>query len=172
MGALQVMQEVGKQWQSMSEVDRNYFKEKADHDKVRYLNDQRAYYDEVQKIGQQNGTIKTKDGVVLVAHTQHDPAQTKGKAKKQAAKADPEVITPLLDKRKSESQVPQEAPIKRVKSEEKKEEPAKPPSVLIQAATTVAQQTQQAASPNVRKPITAYAFFSKQLREIVRLRYS
>ena len=51
MGALQVMQEVGKQWQSMIDEDRNYFKVKADQDKVRYLDDQRAYYDEVQKIG-------------------------------------------------------------------------------------------------------------------------
>ncbi len=51
MGALQVMQEVGKQWQGLSEEQRNYFKEKADKDKVRYLHEQKAFYDEVEKIG-------------------------------------------------------------------------------------------------------------------------
>jgi hypothetical protein len=39
MGALQVMQEVGKQWQAMTEEERKYFKDKADKDKVRYLNE-------------------------------------------------------------------------------------------------------------------------------------
>jgi hypothetical protein len=37
MGALQVMKQVGKAWQSMSEAQRQYFKNKADVDKVRYL---------------------------------------------------------------------------------------------------------------------------------------
>jgi hypothetical protein len=37
MGALQVMQEVGKQWQSMTDDCKEYFKDKADRDKVRYL---------------------------------------------------------------------------------------------------------------------------------------
>lgn len=45
------MQEVGKQWQSMTEEQRKYFKEKADRDKVRYLIEQKAYYDEVEKVG-------------------------------------------------------------------------------------------------------------------------
>jgi hypothetical protein len=31
------MQEVGKQWQAMSKERRNYFKQKADRDKIRYL---------------------------------------------------------------------------------------------------------------------------------------
>lgn len=37
MGALQVMQEVGKKWQAMTAEERHYFKKKADTDKVRYL---------------------------------------------------------------------------------------------------------------------------------------
>jgi hypothetical protein len=37
MGALQVMQEVGKKWQMLTEEERGYFKIKADKDKVRYL---------------------------------------------------------------------------------------------------------------------------------------
>ncbi|TNV85032.1 hypothetical protein FGO68_gene4044 [Halteria grandinella] len=171
MGALQVMQEVGKQWQSMSEEDRNYFKVKADQDKVRYLDDQRAYYDEVQKIGQQNGTVKTKDGHVLVAHTQHDPNLAKGKTKKQLAKLEAAAaenhIVPLLDKRKSENQAQQEEPNRRLKLEEKKDDPKS--SVLLQAATTVVQQQHQ-IQQQTRKPISAYAFFSKQFRDIVRLR--
>lgn len=67
MGALQVMQEVGKQWQALTEEQKNYFKEKADKDKLRYLNEQRAFYDEVEKIGQKHGTVTTKDGQVVVA---------------------------------------------------------------------------------------------------------
>jgi len=39
MGALQVMQEVGKQWQALTEEQRHYFKDKADKDKLRYLNE-------------------------------------------------------------------------------------------------------------------------------------
>jgi hypothetical protein len=62
MGALQVMQEVGKEWQSMTGDERKYFKDKADRDKVRYLNEQRAFYDEVERIGIRVGTVTTKDG--------------------------------------------------------------------------------------------------------------
>lgn len=67
MGALQVMQEVGKQWQALTKEQRRYFKEKADKDKVRYLNEQRAFYDEVEKIGQKVGTTTTKEGQIVVA---------------------------------------------------------------------------------------------------------
>ena len=54
MGALLVMQEVGRAWQSMTEEDRKYFKDKADNDKHRYLAESRKFYDEVARIGQQN----------------------------------------------------------------------------------------------------------------------
>ena len=37
MGALEVMQEVGRAWQSMKDEERMYFKRKADNDKHRYL---------------------------------------------------------------------------------------------------------------------------------------
>jgi hypothetical protein len=40
---------------------------KADTDKVRYLHEQRAFYDEVEKIGKDIGTVTTKDGKVVVA---------------------------------------------------------------------------------------------------------
>ena len=45
------MQEVGKRWQSMTKDERKYFKDKADRDKIRYLDEQRAFYDEVERIG-------------------------------------------------------------------------------------------------------------------------
>ena len=35
----------------MMNEERKYFKDKADKDKVRYLNEQRAFYDEVERIG-------------------------------------------------------------------------------------------------------------------------
>jgi hypothetical protein len=58
---------VGKQWQSLSKEERRYFKDKADKDKVRYLNEQKAFYDEVEKIGHKVGTVTTKEGQVAVA---------------------------------------------------------------------------------------------------------
>jgi len=67
MGALQVMQEVGKKWQALTEEERQYFKMKADRDKVRYLHEQRAFYDEVEKIGKDIGTVTTKEGKIVVA---------------------------------------------------------------------------------------------------------
>jgi len=64
---LQVMQEVGKKWQALTQDERNYFKQKADKDKVRYLTEQKAFYDEVEKIGKNVGTVTTKEGKVVVA---------------------------------------------------------------------------------------------------------
>ena len=43
-----------------------YFKTKADKDKVRYLKEQKSFYDEVEKIGQKVGTVTTKEGQVAV----------------------------------------------------------------------------------------------------------
>jgi hypothetical protein len=39
MGALQIMQEVGKKWQSITPKEKRYFKDKADRDKLRYLDE-------------------------------------------------------------------------------------------------------------------------------------
>jgi hypothetical protein len=54
-----------------------YFKQKADRDKVRYLTEQRAFYDEVEKIGKNIGTVTTKEGKVVVAATQGLETTTK-----------------------------------------------------------------------------------------------
>lgn len=54
MGALQIMKEVGKQWQSLTNEQRKYFKDKADHDKLRYLDEQKEFYDEVAKVRKKN----------------------------------------------------------------------------------------------------------------------
>lgn len=43
-----------------------YFKQKADKDKLRYLKEQEAFYDEVEKIGQKVGTVTTKEGQIAV----------------------------------------------------------------------------------------------------------
>lgn len=51
MGALQVMQEIGKQWQQLTQEQKQYFKNKADLDKVRYLKEQKLFYDEVEQLG-------------------------------------------------------------------------------------------------------------------------
>lgn len=60
MGALEVMQEVGRAWQSMTETDRKYFKDKADKDKNRYLAESRTFYDEVARVGQLNTKPEVK----------------------------------------------------------------------------------------------------------------
>ena len=58
MGALLVMQEVGRRWQSMVDTDRKYFKDKADNDKHRYLAESRRFYDEVARIGEINAGVE------------------------------------------------------------------------------------------------------------------
>ena len=67
MGALQVMQQVGRQWQSLK--DKSYFQDKANRDKIRYLHQMREFYDEVERIGDRVGTQKTEDGMYSVATT-------------------------------------------------------------------------------------------------------
>ena len=61
MGALEVMQEVGRAWQSMKDDERSYFKRKADNDKHRYLEEQRRFYDEVAKVSNTGGKIDEDD---------------------------------------------------------------------------------------------------------------
>jgi hypothetical protein len=58
----------------MTEEARAEFKKKADKDKVRYLQEQKAFYDEVEKIGRDVGTVTTKEGKVVVASTQSQSA--------------------------------------------------------------------------------------------------
>lgn len=66
MGALIVMKYVGKAWKNLTKQERQYFDEKADIDKIRYLKETRAFYDEVQRIGTQHGTVQGKSGIINV----------------------------------------------------------------------------------------------------------
>ena len=66
MPSLLVMQEVGRQWQNLTEPQRVYFQHKADRDKVRYLREMRAFYDEVERIGKTYGTVRQSDGNIHV----------------------------------------------------------------------------------------------------------
>ena len=61
MGALEVMQEVGRKWQSMGEEERAYFKRKADNDKHRYLEEQRRFYAEVAKVSSKDQGADDED---------------------------------------------------------------------------------------------------------------
>lgn len=54
----------------MTKEERRYFKEKADRDKIRYLEEQKEFYDEVEKIGHRVGTVTTKEGQITVAASQ------------------------------------------------------------------------------------------------------
>jgi len=51
LSALQIMQEVGKRWRALTEEEKLYFKDKSDRDKVRYLKEQKNFYDEADNIG-------------------------------------------------------------------------------------------------------------------------
>jgi hypothetical protein len=51
--ALEIMQKVGQQWQSLDDKGKKYFQQKADNDKFRYLEETRKFHDEVAKIGDQ-----------------------------------------------------------------------------------------------------------------------
>lgn len=63
------MKEVGYAWQRIKKnpQERQYFQDKANNDKGRYVDEQRNYYDEVERIGKEIGTVKKKDGHVNVA---------------------------------------------------------------------------------------------------------
>lgn len=63
----------------MTKDQRKYFKDKADKDKVRYLIESKAYYDEVEKVGQTVGTVTTQDGLVAVANHINTKVITKQK---------------------------------------------------------------------------------------------
>jgi hypothetical protein len=51
----------------MTETERNYFQAQADMDKVRYLEEMREFYDEVERIGVKVGTVRSGNGLYNVA---------------------------------------------------------------------------------------------------------
>lgn len=53
----------------MTEKQREYFQHQADLDKVRYLDEMRAFYDEVERIGKHVGTVRLGTGHYAVANT-------------------------------------------------------------------------------------------------------
>lgn len=66
-----VMQMIGSIWQNMADGNRQYYQDKADTDRLRYLEEMRAYYDEVESLGQIKGTVKNK-GCYKVQMTDED----------------------------------------------------------------------------------------------------
>ena len=53
MAALDIMKEVGHRWQNLKPAERNEFQKKADKDKVRYFREQKAFYEEIERIGRE-----------------------------------------------------------------------------------------------------------------------
>ena len=53
----------------MTDKDREYYQNQADMDKVRYLDEMRAFYDEVERIGNKVGTVRSGNGHYAVANT-------------------------------------------------------------------------------------------------------
>jgi hypothetical protein len=82
MGALQVMKQVGKAWQSMNPMQRQYFKNKADIDKIRYLKQMKEFYDEVERIGNRVGTVRSAEGIYNVCLGNPQAISKKGNAQK------------------------------------------------------------------------------------------
>lgn len=56
LGALDIMKKVGERWQSLQREENGtkYFQDKADQDKMRYLKEQKEFYDEVERIHKQS----------------------------------------------------------------------------------------------------------------------
>jgi hypothetical protein len=61
MGALEVMKEVGISWQSMSNDDRQYFQDKADKDKIRYIREMNTFVKRIEEVADANPNVLTKD---------------------------------------------------------------------------------------------------------------
>jgi hypothetical protein len=73
-------------------TQRQYFKDKADKDKLRYLTEQRQFYDEVEQIGNRVGTVTTKEGQIIVApnQSQNTDATLRQALKLKSLKVSPE----------------------------------------------------------------------------------
>jgi hypothetical protein len=61
MGALEVMKEVGISWQSMINDDRQYFQDKADKDKIRYIREMNTFVKRIEEVAEANPDVLTKD---------------------------------------------------------------------------------------------------------------
>ena len=57
MGALNVMKQVGYEWQNITEEKKQYFQNKADTDKARYIRQMAEFYDEVERIGDRKDKV-------------------------------------------------------------------------------------------------------------------
>lgn len=57
MGALNVMKQVGYEWQNITEEKKQYFQNKADIDKARYIKERTEFYDEVERIGERKDKV-------------------------------------------------------------------------------------------------------------------
>ncbi len=57
MGALNIMKEVGKKWQSMNQADREYFQNKADKDKLRYIKQQETFFEQIEIVCKDNPNV-------------------------------------------------------------------------------------------------------------------
>jgi HMG (high mobility group) box len=89
------MQEIGKQWQSLSEEQKQYFKHKADRDKVRYLTEQKAFYDEVEMLGKSKASSdpKLQEATGLANLESISPLQTQNKNHNSSKAARPIIIS-------------------------------------------------------------------------------
>lgn len=61
MGALEVMKEVGIRWQSMDNDSRQYFQDKADKDKIRYIREMNTFVKRIDDVADANPDVLTKD---------------------------------------------------------------------------------------------------------------
>jgi HMG (high mobility group) box len=57
LGALNVMKQVGYEWKNITEEKKQYFQNKADIDKARYIKEMAEFYDEVERIGERKDKV-------------------------------------------------------------------------------------------------------------------
>jgi len=61
MGALEVMKQVGIRWQSMNSEERQYFQDKADKDKIRYIREMNTFVKRIEEVAEATPDVLVKD---------------------------------------------------------------------------------------------------------------
>jgi hypothetical protein len=138
------------------------------------LDEQKAFYDEVERIGQKVGTVTTKEGQVAVApqHSSHgsDSSLMKNPRIKQVKTIEhSHSSSALLQKRKlpvGNAKHVQSPPSKRPKNGHEDRKPD-----VSNSSKNSSVQASQNVEDKPKKPLSAYIYFSQEFREIIRMKF-
>lgn len=79
MHVLEIMKQVGKQWQGLNATDRKVYQDKADEDKIRYRKELKEFEKEVDK-------LELKKSIKTVSRPRKKKATSETKSRKRAAR--------------------------------------------------------------------------------------